>query len=68
MIKTDKYNRMLSAFQCDFSLAKDGNHRMTELDGLIKSGNKKLLADIELLEELQWKLRHGLAEIHVKEE
>ena len=69
-MKTEKYNTMISAFQCDFSLAKeDGiNHRLADLDDLIKAKDQNILRDIELLEELEWMLRNGKAEIHIVEE
>ncbi len=66
-MKTTKYNHMISAFQCDFSLAKegDGYRRLADLDDLIEKKDSKLLHDIELLEELEWMLRSGKAEIHI---
>lgn len=66
-MKTDKYNKMISAFQCDFSLARDGEHKLLELDEKLKTPmwNRELINDIDLLEELEWKLRTGKAEIHL---
>ena len=66
-IKTNKYNNMISAFQCDLSLAKQGRDILLELDDKIKKNDLVLLKDIELLEELEWLLRMGKVEIHVKE-
>lgn len=56
---------MISAFQSDFSLARDGDRKLSDLDELIKNKNSTLLKDIELLEELEWMLRTGNAEIHI---
>ena len=67
-MKTTKYNAMISAFQCDLSLARDGEMKMAELDTQIKNKNERLLNDIDLLEELEYLLRHGKAEIHIVEE
>ena len=66
-MKTDKYNNMISSFQCDFSLARDGDMRLGALDYELHEPNlnNKLLKDIELLEELEWLLRNGKAEIHI---
>lgn len=69
-MKTDKFNNMISSFQCDFSLAKenDNDRRLADLDDLIAAKDENLLMDIELLEELEWMLRNGKAEIHIVEE
>ena len=66
-MKTEKFNNMISAFQCDMSLAKDGKHRLAELDTKIKNKDASILKDINLLEELEWLLRNGKAEIHLVE-
>lgn len=66
-MKTDKYNNMISAFQCDFSLAKEGHYKLSELDDKIKNKDSALSRDIELLEELEYLLRSGKAEIHINE-
>ena len=67
-MKTEKFNAMISSFQCDFSLARDDkNHSLSELDNLIAKKNETILRDIELLEELEWLLRSGKAEIHLVE-
>lgn len=57
---------MISAFQSDFSLARDGDRNLSDLDELIKNKNPALLKDIKLLEELEWMLRTGQAEIHIE--
>lgn len=67
MQKTTKFNNMISAFQCDFSLAKDGTHKLSELDKKIEKKDSSLLKDIDLLEELEWLLRNGKAEIRIVE-
>lgn len=67
-MKTDKFNNMIEAFECDFKLAVQGDRTLSELDKRIKEGNLKLLHDIDLLQELSYLLRHGGAEIHLVEE
>lgn len=67
-MKTERFNNMISAFQCDLSLAKDKSHRLVMLDRKIKNGDERILKDIELLEELEWMLRNGKAEIHIVED
>ena len=59
---------MISAFQCDFSLARDGDKRLGALDYELHDPhlNSELIKDIELLEELEYMLRTGLVEIHIK--
>ena len=60
MNKTTKYNNMISAFQCDFSLARDGYLKLSEIDYILdKSEGEELRNDIELLEELEMGLRYG---------
>jgi hypothetical protein len=66
-MKTDKFNNMISAFQCDLSLAKDGKFKLAELDTKIQNKEPRLMRDIALLEELEWLLRNGKAEIHILE-
>lgn len=63
MTKTTKYDNMLSSFNCDFTLAENGQMKLAELDDLIKKEDKKLLKDIELLSELDFNLRHGKIQI-----
>lgn len=57
---------MISAFQCDFSLIKEGEKSLAELDYMIQNKYPDIMKDIELLEELEWMLRTGKAEIHIK--
>lgn len=66
-MKTDKFNNMIEAFACDFSLAVEKVHFLEELQTAIQKGNESLLNDIDLLMELDWMLRHGKAEIHIIE-
>lgn len=62
--ETDKFNHMISAFQCDFSLAKEGGkYSLAALDSKIRKEDKTLMKDIELLEELEWNLRNGYMKI-----
>lgn len=63
MNNIDKFNNMISAFQCDFSLARDGYGKLSMLDKLIEENNPSLLHDIELLEELEIGLRYGILAI-----
>lgn len=65
-MKTEKFNNMISSFQCDFSLAKEGKNNLSELDKKIKEHDERLLKDIKLLEELDYMLRSGQAEIHLE--
>lgn len=67
-MKTDKFNNMIEAFECDFSLARNGERSLRELEERIEAGDVRILKDIELLEELSWLLRHKKAEIHLVEE
>ena len=68
-MKTEKFNRMIEAFECDFALARDDKScSLSMLQSKISNGDKALLKDIELLEELSWLLRNGKAEIHLVEE
>ena len=64
---THKFNDMIEAFECDFNLAVEGDHSLSELEKQIKNGDLKLLHDISLLKELSFLLRHGKAEIHLME-
>ena len=67
-MKTDKFNRMIEAFECDFALARDDkSYSLSTLQSKINNGDELLLKDIELLEELSWLLRNGKAEIHLVE-
>ena len=68
MAKTDKFNRMIEAFECDFVLAKEGKYSISELENKVIFKDEKLMADIDLLEELSYLLRYGKAEIHLIEE
>ena len=62
-IVTDKYANMISAFQCDFSLARDGYSNLGLLDKIIEENNPSILQDIGLLEELEIGLRYGKLKI-----
>ena len=69
-IVTDKYANMISAFQCDFSLVRDGYKKLSTLDYELNNtmNNERLLKDIELLEELEIGLRYGKLKIIEVEE
>lgn len=60
MNNIDKFNQMISAFQCDFSLARDGYKKLSTLDYELNNQmiNERLIKDIELLEELEIGLRY----------
>lgn len=62
---TEKYANMIEAFECDFSLATEPDTKYG-LDGLqvkIEKGDGRLLTDIELLQELSYKIRQGSIKI-----
>jgi len=62
-IKTEKYNNMITAFRRDFTEAKEDKNKLDKLNWLIKVGNKRIMRNIELLEELEYGLRHGTLQI-----
>ena len=66
---TQKYINMIQAFECDFRLVIDETleHNISKLLRN-KKLNKKLLKDIELLEELSFDLRNEKIEIVEKKE
>ena len=61
---------MIESFECDFSLAmeQDGMHRLGNLQVKIEQGDKRILADIKLLQELSYGIRHGNLKIVKQEE
>lgn len=60
---TDKYIDMIENFECDFNCAIDNTRDIGELQKLINKKCKRLLKDIDLLQELSFILRHGQAKI-----
>jgi hypothetical protein len=62
--KTDKFNSMITAFQADFGLALVGDNKLQELQRLIDKKDRRLLEDIDLLQDLEMGLRYGRIEIH----
>lgn len=62
---TDKFKDMIESFECDFLVAKDNpdKYSLNNLQKLIESEDKKILKDIDLLQELSFMLRHGQAQI-----
>lgn len=61
---TDKFKAMLESFECDFTLAEDNkDFPLSKIQELIDKEDKKILHDIELLQELSFMLRHGQAQI-----
>ena len=73
MVETDKFDRMISAFAADFSLALDGSRDLNELMSILKNVSipderrEKLVSDIHLLNELECLIRHNKAKIMIKE-
>lgn len=63
---THKFDRMIKAFGCDFSLIQDGKRTFSELDDIYKQ-KIYLKKDMELMQELSYLLRHGKACIVVME-
>ena len=63
--QTQRYVNMIESFECDFSLAVgfDGYYGLSDLQSLIEDGDKKLLSDIRLLQELSFGLRNGTLRI-----
>lgn len=66
MRKTDKYDSMIRAFDCDFDLACQGDNVLSALQKNIENNNENTMANIKLLSELAYLLRTGDAEIRVK--
>ena len=68
MAKTDKFNKMIEAFECDFSLIEEGEKTFAELDKTMKDSKYSLAEDMKLMQELSTMLRYGQAEIHIVDE
>jgi hypothetical protein len=66
-MKTEKFNNMITAFSADFQLAIHGDAQMIDIDNQIKMRNARIMQDIDLLDELDFLLRYGQAEIHIVE-
>lgn len=67
MKKTEKYNRMIEAFECDFALIENGKKTFAELDRMVEDSRCSLSEHMCLMQELSYLIRHGKAEIRVKE-
>lgn len=68
--KTDRFNRMIEAFECDFSLIQQGEKTFAQLDENLKVEKvnvNSLRKDMDLMQELSYLIRHGKAEIWLKE-
>lgn len=63
----NKFNDMISRFNADFQLEIDGMQQLKMIDKIIREGNSKIIADIELLYELCNLLETGRAVIIVNE-
>lgn len=59
MKETKKYNKMIEAFECDMTLAKNEDHNLLELD----FRDPNLLHDIDLLADLSCGLRYDKLKI-----
>lgn len=66
-MKTDKFDKMIEAFECDFSLIREGKKTFSELDKIVNDSRYSLTEDMELMQELSTMLRYGQAEIHLIE-
>ena len=56
---SSKYENMITSFQSDFSLATlYDDLDFVDFRNLIRDKNERLLKDIELLSELEFKIRH----------
>ena len=56
---SSKYENMITSFQADFSLATIYDELdFVDFRELIRDKNDRLLKDVELLSELEFKLRH----------
>jgi hypothetical protein len=64
---TEKYKNMISAFGADLELAK-GLWGEFSIDKLIAKNESNIHADIDLLNELEFKIRYGKITIIEKEE
>lgn len=64
---TDRYIRMLEAFECDMNLARDNKMRLMGLQQLIDDEDFYVLRDIKLLEELSFYLRNKNCSIVMEE-
>ena len=58
---TKRYENMIEAFECDFNLPFNYNDftMFDDLKRLIQNKNKRLVKDIELLQELAFGIRYG---------
>jgi hypothetical protein len=69
---TDEYKNMIESFECDFSLASDGEYSLYQLEDTLKEENvefnTRLVKDIELLEKLSYGLRYEKLKIVEVEE
>lgn len=59
MKEIKKYNKMIEAFECDMTLARDGEKDISELD----FRDPNLLHDIDLLADLSCELRYNKLKI-----
>lgn len=58
---TKRYENMIEAFECNFNLPFNYNDftMFDDLKRLIQNKNKRLVKDIELLQELSFGIRYG---------
>lgn len=61
---TKKYDEMINAFASDFWLSTNGYDKLSELQRMIEGNEcKRLIEDINLLDELAYKIRRGIVKI-----
>lgn len=65
---TEKFQSALTGFSCDLNLAEMGIKHLAELDEILKREDtdkhkQRLVKDIELLRELETRLRYGKIKI-----
>lgn len=64
--KTEKFNRMIEAFECDFALIENGEKTFSELDEFVEDSRYSLCEHMCLMQEFSYMLRHGKAKIYIK--
>lgn len=64
---TEKYQNMIEAFSADFQIAIDDTSKLEDLANQIEHKAKRLMQDIDLLDELEYGIRYGKLIIIEKE-
>lgn len=60
---TTYYSDMIDSFACDFKLALDGKHSLSDLEDKINNKDYSLGTDIRKLSELDFRIRQGTLKI-----